>query len=352
MILRSYALDGNMLTWNEMGVFGKTSLGNESVYNSGFALTKYISQQYGEDKLREITKQLGKLGNFTMDNAMEVVLGKPGGEVYEEWKTYLIEDYSKRTVKVRENLIAGDMIAEKGFGNFYPTFSNDGKKIYYVSNKSSDYFSPSSIYEQNIETGKEKVLVSGVRSTYSWIPGQNKILYSKITENNPHWYNVHDIFIYDFDLDEEFRLTKNLRANQPNVSHDGEKIVFLFQKDGTTNLGIINIDGTNFKAITSFDEGEQVYNPKFSNDDSYIIFDYSYANTRDIARVDTSGANYKLVLATEHDERNPSFDRRSRGSIAIRARGPVHCRLVQRVETAHDFERQDAKRSLPFTPSS
>ena len=258
MILRSYALDDDMLTWNEMGVFGKTSLGNESVYNSGFALTRYISQEYGEDKLREITDQLGKLGNFTMDNAMEVVLGKSGPEVYDEWKTYLIQDYTKRTEKVRENLVEGEIITDVGFGNFYPTFSKDGKKIFYVSNKSSDYFSPSSIYEQDIETGEEKVLVSGVRSTYSWIPDQNKILYSKITEDNPHWYNVHDIFIYDFDLDEEIRLTENLRANQPNVSHNGEKIVFLFQKDGTTNLGTINIDGTGFKALTNFENGEQV----------------------------------------------------------------------------------------------
>ena len=85
---------------------------------------------------------------------------------------------------------------------------------------------------------KKKLLVSGVRSTYSWIPGENKILYSKITEDNPNWYNVHDLFIYDIDEDEETRLTENLRANQPNVSNDGEKIVFLFQKDGTTNLGI------------------------------------------------------------------------------------------------------------------
>ena len=61
MILRSYVLDGNMLTWNQMGVFGKTSLGNESVYNSGFALTRYIARKYGEDKLREITKTLGTI---------------------------------------------------------------------------------------------------------------------------------------------------------------------------------------------------------------------------------------------------------------------------------------------------
>ena len=76
MILRSYALDNNMLTWNEMGVFGKTSLGNESVYNSGFALTRYIAQKYGEDKLRDITKALGKFGNFTIDAAFQESLGK------------------------------------------------------------------------------------------------------------------------------------------------------------------------------------------------------------------------------------------------------------------------------------
>ena len=81
------------------------------------------------------------------------------------------------------------------------------------------------------------------------------------------------------------RLTYNLRANNPSVSHDGKKIVFLFQKDGTTNLGSVDIDGKNFKRLTFFENGEQVYNPKYSPDDSYVIFDYSYANTRDIAKV-------------------------------------------------------------------
>ena len=309
MILRSYVLDGNMLTWNEMGVFGKTSLGNESVYNSGFALSRYISQQYGEDKLSEITKKLGSIGNFTIDAAFEDVIGKDGDQIYTEWQNYLLEDYTKRIEKVRANLVEGDKIADMGFGNFYPTFSNDGKKIYYISNKSSDYFNPSSIYEYEIETKEEKVLVGGVRSTYSWIPGENKILYSKITEDNPNWYNVHDLFIYDIDKDEETRLTENLRANQPNVSNDGEKIVFLFQKDGTTNLGLVDIDGKNFKALTDFKNGEQVYNPKFSNDDSYIIFDYSYHQTRDIAKINTDGSGYEFVLKTEKDERNPTFDK-------------------------------------------
>ena len=308
MILRSYALAGNMLTWNQMGVFGKTSLGNESVYNSGFALTRYISQKYGEDKLREISHALGNLGTFTIDAAFEKTIGKDGNELYDEWRKFVTEDYRKRTESVLANLVVGDTIASVGFGNFYPQFSPDGKKILYISNKSADYFGLSGIFEYDIKTKIDKSIVPGVRSTFSWIPGENKIIYAKLSEDNPNGYNVHDIYSYDIDNDEETRLTYDLRANQPSVSHDGKSIVFLFQKDGTSNLGLIGIDGKNFKPLTDYRNGEQVYNPKFSNDDSFIIFDYSYANTRDIAKVNLSGGDVEFVLAGEHDDRNPVFD--------------------------------------------
>ncbi|HSD64027.1 MAG TPA: hypothetical protein VLB50_09520, partial [Ignavibacteriaceae bacterium] len=307
MILREYVLNGQMLTWNEMGEFGKTSLGNESVYNAGFALTRYISQKYGEEKLKEITRALGKTTNFTIDAAFSDVLGKNGNEIYNEWKNYLTADYKKRSEGVFSNLVSGDTLAREGFGNFYPAFSKDGKRFVYISNKSSDYFSPAGIYLYDLNTGKEKQLIIGVRSTVGWIGNENKLIYSKLTDENPNWYNVHDLYLYDIDNDKETRLTYDLRANQPSVSRDGKKIAFEFEKDGSTNIGIINIDGKNFKRLTFFENGEQVYNPKFSNDDSYIVFDYSYTHGRDIARVDTNGSNYKTIIATADDERNPEF---------------------------------------------
>ncbi len=309
MILRSYALDGTMLTWNQMGVFEKTSLGNESVYNSGFALTRYLSQKYGEDKLREVSKALGKLKNFTIDAAFEDVLGKNGNEIYGEWKTLVTNDYKERTKKIYENLVTGSKIDSLGFGNFYAAFSSDGKKIYYISNQSSDYFSPSSIYEFNLETKEKKEITTGIRSTFSFIPGTNKIIYAKLSEDNPNWYNVHDLYVYDVASEKETRLTNGMRANQPSVSNDGKQIVFLFQKDGTSNLGIVDIDGKNFHQITFFQNGEQVYNPKFSPDNSFVVFDYSYLNGRDIAKVNRDGSNFSYLLKTENDERNPVFDK-------------------------------------------
>ncbi len=308
MILRSYILDDNLLTWNEMGVFSKTSLGNESVYNLGFALTRYIAQKYGEDKLRLITEALGNFGTFTIDAAFEKVLGKDGNQIYNEWKEFLTSDYTERTKTIKNNLVTGDTIASVGFGNFYPTFSKDGKKVLYISNKSADYFVSSGLYLFDVETKKEKVIATGVRSTYSWIDDERKILYSKISDDNPHWYNVHDLYVYDIEEEDEIRLTNNLRANHPSVSHDGEKIVFLYQKDGTTNLGLVDIDGKNFKPLTSFENGEQVYNPKFSPDDSEIFFDYSYHQTRSIAKINLYGGEVEFILETEFDIRNPSFD--------------------------------------------
>lgn len=305
MILRSYALENKMLTWNQMGVFGKTSLGNESVYNSGFGLTRYIAQKYGEGKLSEISHKLGKLTNFTIDAAFKDVLGKDGNEIYNEWSTFLKADYKKRIADVESNKITGEIITKEGFGNFYPTFSDDGTKFLYTSNKTADYFGLSALYIHDLSTKKEKQIAAGVRSTASFISGTNKIIYAKLSDDNPKWVNIHDLYTYDLDNEKETRITFGLRANNPSVSHDGKKIVFVFQNDGTVNLATVDIDGKNLKRLTLFENGEQVFNPKFSQDDSSILFDFSFHENRDIATIKTDGSDYRMITTSKADERNP-----------------------------------------------
>lgn len=307
MILRSYALDDNMLTWNQMGVFDKTSLGNESVYNSGFALTRYIAQKYGEVRLREITQKLGKWNNFTFDAAVEDVLNITGKQLYAEWQEYLKNYYKKAISPVMSNTVAGEKIFSEGFGNFYPVFSDSTDDIYFISNKGNDYLSLSSLYKYNTITKESKMLVPGIKTSFGVLDGGNKIIISKLSDDNKNWYNVHDLFVYDVKSEKETRLTFNLRANQPNVSHKKDKIVFVFQRDGTSNLGMVNIDGTNFTKLTGFSNGEQVYNPRFSPDDNKILFDYSDFDNRDIAVYSFSTGKHDFLLESRSDERNGFF---------------------------------------------
>ncbi len=309
MILRCYALSNRMLTWGQMGVFDKTSLGNESVYNAGFALVRYISEKYGEDKLEKISHDLGKWDVFTMDQAFKDALGQSGTQVYNEWKDYLTQSYKKRSAAVLANLVEGDTVTGVGFGNFLPSYSPDGTKFAYISNKKADYLALSNLYVYNLKSKKEKEIAAGVSSTVGWVPNKDEIIYAKLSDENPYWYNIHDLYVYNFKTKKEKRLTYDMRANQPDVSHDGKKIVFLFERDGTTNLATVDINGKHFKQLTKFANGEQVYQPKFSNDDSYIIFDYAYANGRDIARIDTNGSNLQFIFKNKNDTRNAVFDK-------------------------------------------
>ncbi len=305
MILRTYVLNNKMLTWNEMGVFDKNSLGNESVYNSGFALTRYISQKYGEEKLREITRNLSRFTTFTIDKAIKDAIGISGDRLYDEWKAFLKADYSKRMEKVLQNKVEGKIIESEGIGNFHPVFSSDGKKIFYISSKDADYFSLAGIYEVDLATGKEKLLQSKITSTIALVPGTNKIIYAKLSDDNKDFRNIHDIYSYDLLTEKEERITRGLRANNPAISHDGKHIAFVYQKDGTTNLGMVDINGNDFRKITLYGNGEQVFNPVFSNDDKSIYFDLEYHTNRDVMKISTESAELEKVIASDADERNP-----------------------------------------------
>ncbi|RCK74508.1 MAG: tolB protein precursor [Ignavibacteriae bacterium] len=312
MILRMYALDGNMLSWEEMSVFGKTSLGNESSYNAGFAFVSYIANKYGIDKVVEISRNLSSLTEYSIDGAIKRAIGVDGKTLYNDWRKSLEEEYNLRVQSIKNNLVEGEKIANVGFGNFYPTFSPDGKKVAYVSNKEADYFFLSSLYVYDLEKKQEKKLKEGVRSSLSWSPDGKKIFYSKNTSDNKHWSNVYDIYYYDLETEKEIRITKGRRASYPAIKPDGKQIAYVVNKDGTTNLAIALYDDSLKELkeeilLTNFSNGEQVYNPKWSPDGEKIIFDYSIKDGRDIAIIDIVTKELDFIFSGPEDTRSATY---------------------------------------------
>ncbi len=346
MILRSYALDGNMLTWEQMGVFGKTSLGNESSYNAGFAFVHYFARTYGEAALKEVSRNLARLTATTIDGAIERAVGKPGSEVYADWRREVERDYADRVAVLRTGLREGDSLAvvddptghdapdnrepqslplrphrpdrgmtlpccsfamNTGFANLYPAYSRDGTKIAYVSNKGADYFSQSALYVYDIATRTERRLQGGVRSGVAWSPDGRRIYYGRNTRENPHGSLQHDLYVYDIDREEETRLTRGKRGHSPSVSPDGAQIVFCVTADGTSNLAMMNADGGGYRLLTAYLNGEQVYNPKWSPAGDRIIFDYSLKDGRDIASIRPDGSDLRYVITGDDDSRGGAF---------------------------------------------
>lgn len=304
MILRMYMVEGNPLTWEEMAVFGKTSLGNESSYNAGFSIVKYIAERYGPDKLAEISRNLGSFHRLTIDGAIEAALGKSGKEVFEEWKRAMKNHYE--VVMVGKEKTPGELIEGEGFGNFYPAFSRSGNLIAYVSNKGRDFFSQSSVYLYDLNGRTSERIRDGVRSTLSFSPDDRYLYYSRATQQNPNWSKVFDIYRFDLLNEKEERLTFGLRAMNPRISNDGTKIVFAYGSGGTLNIGTSDADGKNVRQLTSFADGEQVYTPVWSPDGTTAAFGFSSGEHQSVAVINDDGSGLRVV-AEDADSRNPCF---------------------------------------------
>jgi len=342
MILRMYALDNKMLTWGEMSTFGKTSLGDESSYNQGFSMIRYIGQKYGDAKIREISYALSTIDRMTIDGAIEKALGITGQQLYDEWKKFLIGDYTTRVAGIQKHLVVGDTIESVGFGNFYPNFSADGSKILYISNKTSDYFAGLG-FLYNTKEKKDSLIIAPVSGRPMWSPNDSLIVYAHRGHLDTHESSLYDLYTYNTLTAQENRLTNQFRAHSPAFSPGGMHIAYIVNGDGTENLWAqdIRADETGkteraetetssnaaFSAgkggfhsnpfppekfmtrrqITFFQDGEQTYNPIYTADGKSIIFDYSMKDNRSIAIIDTDGKNFHILLSGNFDYRSAAF---------------------------------------------
>ena len=308
MILRMYVTDDDMLSYNEMGQFSSiTSLKAESIYNSGFALVRYISQTYGEDKLKEISNNLSDLTNFSIDRAFRQCLGIDGTDLYDNWKKFLQQDYEKRLLKVKSNIIEGDIIEKKGFANYYPHYSPDGSKIAFLSNQDYDYAS-TSLYLYDVAKKEKKLITFPAGTNLSWSPDGKKIIYSR--RNYPPTINdviIFDVYEYDITTEKEKRITNKLRAISPSYSSDGKSICFLVNGDGTMNLYTADVDGKNIFKLTDFNDGEQLFNPVFSFDGKNIFLDYALENGRRIMQFNIEDKKLEPVFNESFGDTRSSF---------------------------------------------
>lgn len=297
MILRMQVLGDNMLSWNEMGQFSSiTSLKAESIYNSGFNLTRYIAKTYGEDKLKEITYALGELTNFSFDKAVRQVIGKDGDQLYNEWKAYLTQDYNRRLGDLKSNQIKGELIEKTGFVNYYPKFSPDGKKIAFISNQKSD-FGGSALYIYDTDKKEKEFIAAPVFSNFDWSPDGRKIIFSsREIPPNVNGESFYDLYEVNVSTQDKRRLTFGQRALTPAYSKDGSKIAFTVNGDGTLNLYVSDANGRGIRPVTYFKSGEQLYNPVFLNNGVEVIVDYALNENRKLAKINTETGVMEFIL--------------------------------------------------------
>ncbi len=328
MLLRTRVLAGEALSLADMGGFySHNSLLRETVYNQGHAFTRYLAGKYGEDVLRDISAALGQWKHYNVERAIETAVGEPAGDVYDAWIADMRAAYERETAGIAAARVEGRVIEPEGFSNFYPRFSPDGGRIAYTSNRGED-FSRLSLYVRDLSTDARTAyllddawgvptvthtcalghqLVRSVDRAFDWRPDGEAIVYAR-RRDTPEGYLYADLYEIDLATEEKTRLTTNQRATTPAYAPDGKRIAFVQQRDGSTNLLVLDKATGEVRAVTGFDDGTQVSDPVWHPAGEWIYYARQLGDGRDIHRVRADGSADEAVVATPHDERSPAFD--------------------------------------------
>jgi len=334
MLLRTQVLAGEELTLSEMGGFySHNSLERESVYNHGFAFSRYLADRFGEDALRQLSAELGNWTNWNMKQAAADAFGIRGDVLYEDWMRALQTHYEANQPSGTPGL---SILEEGGFHNYWPVVSPDGSRVAYVSNRGED-FSRSGIWVQNVSAGAEARahllldaeelaanagytcslghrLVPSVSGPVSWTPDGKHLLYAR-THDTAEGFLLMDVHRIEVATGQKERLSEGLRASYPTVSPDGSSLAMIIQHDGSTNLAVAampagaddRISPDNLRFLTAHADGSQVTDPAFSPDGEWIYYGWQREHGRDIRRVRVEDGLVEVILDGPEDERNPEI---------------------------------------------
>tara|TARA_B110000196_G_scaffold320227_1_gene341254 strand:- start:131 stop:3061 length:2931 start_codon:yes stop_codon:yes gene_type:complete len=302
MILRDRVINTNMLTWNELNTFGKSGIGNESVYNTGYAFSKYLAITYTPEALLKIMQYLGSPGNFSINKAIKSVTGKSGENVYKDFSAVLNKRYKTLAVSLKENKKKYKIIIDKGSANLHPTWSEDGSKIAFLSNKDNDYFGSTDLYIYNLKNETYKKIVKGVYSKPTW-NGEN-IYYSKRSKlPNKVGSSYYDIYEYDFSLKKEWRLTKDARAFSP-LFIGNNQLFYISTQDGSQNIYLIDIKNKVTSKITNFSDQEAIGGLSYDKFNNRLIYDITTHHFKNINYINLSDSTSGKLIGEElWDER-------------------------------------------------
>ncbi len=305
MILRDRVLNNNLLSFTEMNTFGKKGIGNESTYNAGFALARYIALKYGEDTLRKIMVSLSNSLHYSINKAIRDATGLSGIQIYNDFKVSLEEQYKSSTEIIGSHKQQGKILIEKGTTNIHPVWAPNGNRFAYLSNAGNDFFSQTDLYIYSLESKNSEKIVAGVFSAPSWKSTGDVIYYSKKSKPDFHGSKWFDIYSYSFDDKDETQLTEGARAISPILLPGDSLLAYIAVNDGTHNVFMINLNTERSERITDFDDGKQLFSLTYDEVNNSLICDFVENHFRNTAMLNLSYTTFTHYIATEDwDERD------------------------------------------------
>jgi Tol biopolymer transport system component len=299
-------------------------------YRYGQCLMAMMGKTWGDSILVPIFRSTAKYG---FQEALKRKLKMDDKTLSTQWKSALVNHYKKYLDIALTMPVGNKILFSKNAGdmNISPSLSPDGDRIIFLSEKDIFTFDlyladahtgniikklSTTVHNSEIDDfnfiesagtwspdgkrfvftifakGKNKLMLVDVKrgriigeyeipgvpsfSNPAWSPVDNKIVVTGVVEGK------NSLFLYDLERKQTTQLTHdNFSYMIPSWSSDGKYLTFATDKplkngaqidpNGSTNLGILNVDTKEVKLINVF-QGAANLNPEFSPDNKSLFF--------------------------------------------------------------------------------
>jgi len=304
--------------------------GRTSGYYQSDSFIRYIFEIYGKDKIAGILTHLrgqpiyqlvgqvslttgemalSPLPHFlSFDEALKTVVGKDSSTLYVEWRNWIMNECSKGKEDTPDPWLTPEsLLTSEGRKNMHPVFSPSEDKIAFTSDRGYDY-GIFDLYLMDLGTKEVKRLDKKVNPYISFSPDGNKIVYSKTQFFAPERAFLSDLYLVDVKTKRKRRLTYGLRAGQPVFSPRGDRIVFVRQEGGNSNLYLLEIKTGKVFSLTNHHDGlTQNFSPSFSPDGEKIALASFRQGKRGIFLLDLKNRITSPLTLDDADDRCPVF---------------------------------------------
>ena len=181
-----------------------------------------------------------------------------------------------------------------------PSFSPDGSKIAFVSNRDGNQ----EIYVMNADGSNQTRLTnnSAVDELPSFSGDGSKIAFRSNRDGNV------EIYVMNADGSNQTRLTNNTAFDDgPSFSPDGSKIAFVSARDGGDEIYIMNADGSDQTRLTNNSPLVTDFYPSFGPDGSKIAFSSDRDGNFEIYVMNADGSNQTPLSNNPTTDFSPSF---------------------------------------------
>ncbi len=265
MVLRAAALEG-CFPKEDQAIYGLDAWpSGQTPYLFGEAFLRRLTDESGEETMPRMARQHATQIIPFLDG--RTVKKATGAGLHRQWKTWAeqsMEAFEREAASRRAaGLTESAAVTTRGIRQAGPRFAPDGRWIGYTSGTLERF--PEIRLVRPDGTSDHRVALRRGGSGLSWTPDGRELVYAELQVHRT--FEVHgDLEAVDVESGRVRRLTRGVRAYDPDVSPDGRTVVFARKLGDRSDLFTVGIAGGDARPAHRICSGRRVERPALEPD--------------------------------------------------------------------------------------